>query len=298
MTQTLARLFGLAFLFLALFAQAQQPIPPLAARVTDQTGTLPAADLARLEAKLAAFETAKGSQVAVLIVATTEPEDIAQYGIRVAEAWKVGRKDIADGVILIVAKNDRRLRIEVGRGLEGAIPDAAAKRIVAETIAPHFKAGNFAGGIEAGVDRIIRTIEGEPLPEPARRAEWSHAAGTDWGTLLPLAFMFVLVFGGILKALLGRILGSAVNGGLMGYVAYTITGLMLGAVAAGVLGFIFSLTVGAFGRGAWASHGRGGHIGGLPGGWSSGGGGWSSGGGGGWSGGGGDFGGGGASGDW
>src|SRR6201985_587609 len=161
----------------ATFAQvaafAQVAGPPLSGRVVDQTGTLSSGDIDALTQKLKDFEARKGSQVAVLIVPTTQPEEIEQYSIRVAEAWKIGRKKIDDGAILLVAKNDRKLRIEVGYGLEGALTDGTSKRIIAEIITPKFRSGDFAGGISDGVDRIISVIDGEPLPAPAPRAQSS-----------------------------------------------------------------------------------------------------------------------------
>lgn len=160
----LALLLCVVALALAPFARADVAVPVLTGRVVDQTGTLSADAVARLDQKLKAFEARKGSQIAVLIVPTTQPEAIEQFSIRVAEAWKIGRKKIDDGAILLVAKNDRKLRIEVGYGLEGALPDVTAKRIIDEIITPKFKTGDFDGGIEAGVDRMIGVIDGEPLP--------------------------------------------------------------------------------------------------------------------------------------
>src|SRR5688572_8255129 len=175
---TLPRLLLAAALLLGVTVlAADTPVPPLKSRVTDSTGTLTPDQRAALEAKLATFETKKGSQVAVLMVATIKPETIEQYSIRVVEQWKLGRKRVDDGVLLIVAKDDRRMRIEVGRGLEGAIPDAIAKRIVSDMIAPRFREGDFYGGIMAGVDRILRTIEGEPLPPPKAEPRQQHGVG-------------------------------------------------------------------------------------------------------------------------
>ena len=158
-------------------------VPPLTSRVTDLTGTLSGGAVARIEAKLKDFEAKKGSQVAVLIVPTTQPEEIEQYGIRVAEAWKLGRKGVDDGAILLIAKDDRHLRIEVGQGLEGALPDAIANRIVAETITPHFKQNDFDGGVEAGVNQIISVVNGEPLPAPDKK--WERR-GDDLYTVVPI----------------------------------------------------------------------------------------------------------------
>src|SRR5580658_7678189 len=170
---------GLILLFGFALASAdvssEVAVPPLTARVTDLTGTLSGAAVARIEAKLANFEAQKGSQIAVLIVPTTQPEEIEQYGIRVEDAWKLGRKGVDDGAYLIVAKNDRHVRIEVGYGLEGALSDAVSNRIVDEIIAPHFKQGDFDGGVESGVDKMIAVVNGEPLPAPDRK--WEHRNG-------------------------------------------------------------------------------------------------------------------------
>ena len=150
----------------ACSALALVAVPPLSGQVVDQTGTLSAGDIASLTQTLKDLETRKGSQVAVLIVPTTDGEAIEQYSLRVAEAWKIGRKKIDDGALLVIAKNDRRLRIEVGYGLEGALTDATTKRIIDEDITPKFKTGDFAGGVSAGTDRMVRVINGEKLPEP------------------------------------------------------------------------------------------------------------------------------------
>lgn len=267
---------------LAFCAHAEVAVPALASRVTDLTGTLTQEQTASLEQKLAAFETKKGSQIAVLMLPSTQPEEIEQYSIRVAEAWKIGRKGTDDGVILVVAKNDRRLRIEVGYGLEGAIPDATAKRIISETITPRFKAGDFYGGISAGVDQLIRLIDGEKLPPPS--AVSGTASGfadfVDW--LIP-AFLFVAVAGALLRAMLGRFPGALATGAVGGVFAWFLFGLGVALVAA-VVAFLLALM--NFG----GSSGAGGY--------SSGGGGFSSGDSGGFSGGGGSFGGGGSSGSW
>ena len=245
--------------------------------MTDLTATLSAGQVAALESKLAAFEAQKGSQIAVLIVPTTQPEDIAQFGIRVADQWKVGRKKIDDGAILIVAKDDRKLRIEVGYGLEGAIPDAIAKRVIAETITPFFKSGDFYGGIDAGVQQLMRLIEGEPLPPPAT----SVTKGGNDG-----AFVILIVGGIVAGWLLSILMSRPAAGG--------IAALGSGVVGAFLLGFTpLLLFIAVFVFAGVASGFRHG------GGWSSGGG-WGGGGfgGGSWGGGGGGFGGGGASGSW
>jgi uncharacterized protein len=288
--QVLARgLFLLVFFFGSSAIHAEVAVPSLTARVTDLTGTLSPSQRDALEQELRAFETRKGSQIAVLIVPTTQPEVIEQYSLRVVEAWKLGRKGVDDGVLLLIAKDDRALRIEAGYGLEGVIPDAVANRVVDEIIVPFFKQGDFYGGIQAGVSRLIRLVDGEPLPPPqARDRSWSGIAD-----LLPVAFIAVMIGGGFLGSLLGRLIGAAVSGGIVGVVFWITIGSLLGALVAGVVVFLFTLAIGGSG-------GRGGRgdFGGWSGGYSSGsGGGWSSGGGG-FSGGGGGFGGGGASGRW
>ncbi|MGZ8903303.1 MAG: TPM domain-containing protein, partial [Methylobacter sp.] len=203
------RRYAVAFVLLLFFTTlwAQVAVPDLSRRVTDLTGTLTTEQAKALESKLASFEAAKGSQIAVLIIPTTQPEDIAQFGIRVADAWKIGRKNIDDGVILIIAKDDRQLRLEVGYGLEGVIPDAIAKRIIAETITPYFRAGDFAGGINAGVEQVMRLIEGEPLPAPQKQP--SGESGQS-------AFMFILLggllVGFLLSVLMGRVMGGMLAG--------------------------------------------------------------------------------------
>jgi uncharacterized protein len=283
-------LFGLLALGASSVARAEVPVPPLTARVTDQTGTLTPGQRANLEETLRAFEKLKGAQLAVLIIPTTQPEDIAQYAIRVAEQWKLGRKGVDDGLLLLVAKDDRKLRIEVGRGLEGVVPDAVAKRVIAEIITPFFRQGDYYGGIEAGVNRLTRIIEGEPLPPPARRHK------NNWSTIedmLPFALFGALALGFLLRTWFGRMAGAGLTGGIMGVLMWIITGLALAALAVGALTFVGLLVIGTGRRG-----GGGGGGGWSSGGWSGGGGGWSGGDGGGFSGGGGDFGGGGASGGW
>jgi uncharacterized protein len=274
---------GLALL--ALLARADVAVPPLTARVTDLTGTLSGQAVTRLEAKLGAFEAKKGSQIAVLMVPTTQPEEIEQYGIRVADAWKLGRKGVDDGAILLVAKNDRRVRIEVGYGLEGALPDAIANRIITETITPHFKQGDYDGGVEAGVDQMIAVVDGEPLPAPDRK--WERNNGL--GNVLPLLLVVVFVASGVLRALFGRLVGSLATGGLAGTIAFVLSHVLPIGLGAGALGFLFALLLGST-RGWSTGGGWGGGFGGI--------GGSGGGGGGGFSGGGGGFGGGGASGSW
>ena len=161
------KILALVVILLATtLSKAEQTIPSLTSHVTDLTATLSASEITQLEQKLAAFEKARGSQVALLIVPTTQPETIEQYALRVAETWKPGRKGIDDGILLLIAKNDRTLRIEVGYGVEGVLPDAMAKRIIAEIIVPQFKSGNFVAGIDAGIEAILGLIKGESLPLP------------------------------------------------------------------------------------------------------------------------------------
>jgi uncharacterized protein len=272
------------FLLALGLAWAQVAVPPLTARVTDLTATLTGEQQAGLERMLQEFEARKGSQLAVLMVPTSAPETIEQYALRVGEQWKIGRKKVDDGAILVVAKNDRALRIEVGYGLEGVLNDATASRIIREVIAPRFREGDFYGGINAGLDRMMRLIDGEPLPAPAR----TTAPGAEGGIMqmLPVLLVVALVGGGILRAMLGRFLGAAATGGAVGFLAWMLAGAMAIALLAGALAFFFTLA-GSFG-------GRGGYYGGM--GFPRSGGSW--GGGGGFRGGGGSFGGGGASGRW
>jgi uncharacterized protein len=272
-------------------ALADVAVPALTGRVVDQTATLSASDQATLNATLKDFETRKGSQIAVLIVPTTAPESIEQFSIRVAEAWKIGRKKVDDGAILLVAKDDRKLRIEVGYGLEGALTDATSKRIIDEIITPRFKAGDFAGGIAAGVDRIIKVIDGEPLPAPT---VWKGNANLFDQVMDYAPFLFVgaLFVGGALRAILGRLLGSLTFGGLVMVAVWLLIASFPIAIICGLIaGGLTMISDGL-------SSGGGGYSGGR-----SSGGSWSSGSSsssdsGGFSGGGGSFGGGGASGSW
>ena len=287
---------GLALLLTTFSARAEVAVPTLTARVTDLTGTLSGEAVTRIEAKLANLEAKKGSQIAVLIVPTTQPEEIEQFSIRVEDTWKLGRKGVDDGAYLIVAKNDRRVRIEVGYGLEGALPDAIANRIVTETITPHFKLGDYDGGVEAGVDRMISVVNGEPLPEPDRK--WEHSNGLSHS--LPVLLVVVFIASGVLRAIFGRLLGAVATGGLVGGLAWAFSHLLPVGVGAGVLAFLFASFGGATSRTWSAGRGWGGGFGGgLGGGFGGGGfGGGGGGGGGGFSGGGGGGGGGGASGSW
>ena len=261
-------------------AAGEVAVPALSAHVTDLTGTLTAEQRSTLEARLQALETQKGSQIAVLLVPTTQPETIEEYSIRVVDQWKLGRKKVDDGVLLLIAKTDRKLRIEVGYGLEGALPDAIAKRIIAEDISPHLKQGDFYGGIVAGVTRIDAVVQGEALPAPQQ-------TGNDSASIenyLPVLIFGALISGAILRRILGTLPGAVVNGGLIGLATMVLGGGVMLAIIFGIVAFFFALI-------------KGGRSGGFGGGGFGGGGGFSSGGGG-FSGGGGGFGGGGASGDW
>lgn len=296
-----AVLLLLLFAWLAAIAQDVLPVPALTARVIDQTGTLDDIQRKGLEDKLAAFEQKKGSQMVVLLVPTTQPEDIASYANRVANAWKIGRKEVGDGILLVVAKDDRKVRIEVAKTLEGAVPDLAAKIIIEEAITPRFRQGDFAGGLQAGADQLIARVTGEQLPEPQQpRTQQRGAGGFEWFDLAIFLFFAVPIAGAVLRGMLGRKLGSLATGGGVGLLAMLFTSSLFVAVIAGIVALLFSLLSGGFG-GMGSSRGRG-HGGPVI---FPGGGGWGGGGGGGWgggggfgSGGGGDFGGGGASGDW
>ena len=278
-------------------AQALQPVPPLTAHVIDLTGTLDAIELKGLDDKLLAFEETKGTQIAILMVATSQPEDIASYANRVGNAWKIGRKGVGDGVLVVVAKEDRKVRIEVAKTLEGAIPDLAAKQIIDEAITPNFRKGDFAGGLRAAADQIIARVNGEALPAPkAAEKRGSGGSGFDWMDLAIFLFFAVPIAGAALRAVLGRKLGSFLTGTGVGVIALFITSSIVVAGVAALVALLFTMLSGGIGGlpggrrggGPWISGGGGG-------GWSS-----SSDSGGSWggSGGGGDFGGGGASGDW
>lgn len=261
---------------------AEVAIPLLTARVTDVTGTLTPDQKATLEQILGDFEAKKGSQIAVLIIPSTAPEAIEQYSLRVVEQWKLGRKKVDDGALLIIAKDDRAMRIEVGYGLEGALNDAISKRIISEIITPQFKQGDFYGGINAGVNSMMNVVNGEPLPKPVRGV---GSDNSDWGRFLPVIFIAVLAIGGVLRSLLGRLPGAIVTGGVTAFLAWAMIGALSISVFAGVLALLMTLLGGGMrgmGRGYYGGFGgRGGGFGG-----------------GGFGGGGGGFGGGGASGRW
>jgi uncharacterized protein len=281
-------------------AFADVAVPPLTGRVVDITNTLSSSEIAAQSSRLQDLQRRKGSQIAVLIVPTTAPETIEQFSIRAAETWKIGRKKIDDGALLVVAKDDHKLRIEVGYGLEGALTDVTARRIIDEIIVPRFRAGDFAGGIAAGLTRMIGVIDGEPLPVPAPQV--SHGPDMDsLSSFLPVAIFGSLFVGGFLRALLGSLLGSAVAGGVVAVITWFVLHSLIASAAFGGLAFLIVLITTAF-QTAGPSGRRG--YGGSSGGWSGGGGGWSSGSSSssssdsGFSGGGGSFGGGGASGSW
>ena len=293
----LAALLAALVLCVGGLAHAQDvPVPPLSGRVIDQTGTLTAAQAQALSAKLEAIETQRGTQVVVLIVATTQPEDIASYGQRVADTWKLGRRDVGDGVVIVVAKNDRRINIEIAKTLEGAIPDVLAGRIIAEQIKPAFKADDYAGGLNAAVDKLGARIAGEALPEPARKGSGggAGAGGFDIQDLAIFLFVGVPIAGALLTAVFGRKLGSLLTGGAVGGIAWWLTTSLLVAGGAGIVALFLVGVIGVGSRGGRSGGGPvilGGGGGGGFGGGGGGGGGFSSGGGG-------DFGGGGASGSW
>lgn len=249
-------------------------VPALKSRVTDLTQTLTAEQQSQLEAKLTTFEQQKGSQIAVLIVPTTQPEDIAQYSIRVVDAWKLGRAKQDDGVLILVAKNDRKMRVEVGYGLEGAIPDLIAKRIVSEIMAPSFKQGDYHTGINHATDKLISLIQGEHIPAPV-----TDKKGVDFESMLPMLLFGGLIFGSILRAIFGNFFGGALNGGAIGLLVWLLGGGLLTAILFGLVAFVFTL-LGHSGFGPLGGLGGSGSGGDL------------------FSGGGGGFGGGGASGDW
>lgn len=287
---TLVRLLvGQCLLLAALLASAQplQDVPALRERVTDLTGTLDASEQAALTARLAQLERETGSQLVVLVVPSTAPEDIAAYALRVVDAWQLGREEVDDGVLLLVAKDDRRMRIEVGYGLEGAIPDARARQIIDTIMAPHFRNGDFAAGIDAGAGAIIALVRGEQLPAPPSSRPGDSS---DLEALLPVILIIGVVLGGVLRRSFGAFPGAVATGAITSVVAWLLVGILGAALLAGVVAFFISLAGGG-GPGAWSN--RGGYGGGY------GGGGFGGRGGGGFGGGlGGGFGGGGASGGW
>ncbi|HEX9139690.1 MAG TPA: YgcG family protein [Steroidobacteraceae bacterium] len=289
----IALLLGLACV--SAGAQALQPIPKFEARVTDLTGTLTAGEQRDLEQKLADFEARKGSQIAVLVVATTSPEEIEQYSIRVVDAWKPGRKKTDDGVLLLLAKDDHTVRIEVGYGLEGALTDITSKRIIEETMVPLLRQGQFSAAINAGVDQVIRVVDGEPLPPPD--ANWQQQHGRTLHNALPLLFVAFLAGSALLRSMFGRVLGAGLTGGLIGVVSWLLFSTVVVSLGAAAVAFLVALFMGVTG-GTGGFRGGFGGLGGLGGGFGGGGLGGGGFGGGFGGGGGGGFGGGGASGRW
>ena len=298
------RLFALVAAVLlwagAAHAQDTLPVPPLTGRVVDQTATLTPAQAQALTDKLAAIETRRGTQLVVLIVPSTQPEDIATYGQRVADSWKVGRRDVGDGIVIVVAKNDRRINIEVAKALEGAVPDVLAGRIINDQIKPAFRANDYAGGLNAAIDRLDKAIGGEGLPAPSRGANRDanrSASGFDLQDLAIFLFVGVPIVGSVLSAIFGRKLGALLTGGAVGGIGFWLTASLLVAGGAALVALVLVGVRGMGGMGSgrlglsggpiiWGGGGGGGFGGG-----GRGGGGFSSGGGG-------DFGGGGASGSW
>jgi uncharacterized protein len=249
-------------------AQALQPIPKLESRVTDVTGTLTAGQQAELEQKLADFEARKGAQIAVLLVPTTQPEEIEQYSIRVAEAWKLGRKKVDDGALLILAKDDHKLRIENGYGLEGVLTDAASNRIIEDTMVPLLRQGQYYAAIGAGVDQMMALIDGEQLPPPDRT--WQHHSARNLN-FLPFLLVAVLFGSSILRSIFGRAGGAVLSGGVIGVVVFLVTSVLGLAIGAAIVSALLALVFGASG-GGWSSGGGGfGGLGGLGGGFGGGG---------------------------
>lgn len=288
----LAALIALSALVLPFEAYAQLPVPKLASRVTDLTATLAPDQRQALETRLAEFEARKGAQIAVLLVPTTQPETIEQYARRVLDDWKLGRKGIDDGALLLVAMQDRQLRIETQYGLEGPLPDATAKRIIDEIVVPRFKQKDFYGGISAGIERMIAVVDGEPLPPPQPAAGSRGTKESDYESLLMIGFVLIFVVGAVLRSIFGRFGGAAITSGVGGVIAWLMIGSAIAAGTVVVLIFLISLIAGLSGGSGLGRHSRSGGS------WGGGGGSWGGGGGGGWSGGGGFGGGGGASGRW
>jgi uncharacterized protein len=281
-------MLAVALLAIAGAATGEVAVPTLRTRVTDLTGTLGVDQKNAIEQQLARFEARKGAQIAVLILPTTNPESIEQFAVRVQEEWKLGRRGVDDGVLLVVAKDDRSLRIEVGYGLEGVLPDAIAKRIIEEDITPQFRRGDFYAGIDAGVTRVMKVIEGEPLPSPKQNAISRVRVDLEW--LFPV-FVLLVLGRRLFTAVFGRFLGAGISGGILGFLAWLAMGSFVAGLLVGVFAFLFSLFAGISGGRAYRGMGGGVTRGGF-------GGGGFTGGGGGFSGGGGMSGGGGASGRW
>ena len=304
--KALAAIYLIVFAALGVGAQQVQPVPPLTARVIDTSGTLKPDEIAALDAKLAALEKDKGSQLVVLMVPTTAPEDIAAYAQRVGDTWKIGRRNVGDGILLVVAVKDRRVRIAVAKTLEGAVPDIAASHIIEDAITPHFRQGQYAQGLEAGVDQIAARVRGEELP-PVAAPQQQRGGGQDnsFG-LLELGLMLFIalpIVNALSRGIFGRKLGALMTAVGMGGLAFVVTTSIALAVVAGVIALLYGLFSAAASMLPQSRSGGGGMFPPMGGGgWGGGGGfggGFGGGGGGGFSsGGGGDFGGGGASGSW
>lgn len=299
MTPHRLRAFGVGALWLlwmaVAWAQAVLPLPELRSRVIDQTGTLDPAQQAALESRLAAFEAQRGTQIVVVLVPTTQPEDIADYTQRLGDAWKIGRQDVGDGVLFVVAKNDRRVRIATSKTLEGAIPDLVARRIIDQAVTPAFRSNDFAGGIGAGVDQIMARVSGENLPLPETGNAPDDAGFAPMDLLIFLVFA-VPMFSAVLRSLFGNKLGTLLTGASAGAIAWVLTTVVWIAVGAGLLAMLAALFFQMLP--SMPSSGRGRHGGGWGGGGFGGGSRGGGSGGGFSSGGGGNFGGGGASGSW
>ena len=308
LNRALTAILFIAFVFSNLVltgrvrAQDLQVLPALSAHVMDLTGTLDAAQRQSLEAKLTSFEQSRGAQLVILMVPSTQPEDIADYTQRAGDAWKIGRKDIGDGLLLVVAKNDRKVRIATTKTLEGAVPDLVARQIIDNALAPRFRQGDYAGGLNLAADQLMARISGENLALPSAKVGSGNErgmAGFDWTSIAVFLFLIVPVGVRLLSGILGRKLGSVATGGAVGLLAWLLTSSLVLAGVAGVVAILFALFASVGALGGLGRHsgnaGWGSTAGGFGGGWGGG----SGGGGGGFSGGGGgDFGGGGASGDW
>lgn len=290
----MALVLGLTTAF--AWAQGLQPVPELRARAMDLTGTLDAAALQRIEERLAGFERERGTQIVVLMVASTAPEDIADYTQRLGDAWKIGRRDVGDGLLFVIAKDDRRMRIAPAKTLEGAIPDLLARRILDQAVAPALRQGDFAGGIDAGLTQIMAAVRGEALPPPAPAPSTRRGAG-EWTDALVFLLFAVPMVAGFMRRAFGRGLGIPLTGAATGVIAWLLTSVLWVAAGAAVLGMLVAVLARFMPASMPSSRGRGGPWGGS-GGWGGGGFGGGRGGGGFSSGGGGNFGGGGASGGW
>jgi len=278
-------LTGLCCLLVVASVHGQDllPVPALTARIMDSSGTLAAADVAGIERQLAALEQRSGTQVVVWMLPSTAPEDIFSYANRVANVWKIGRKDVGDGLLIVVAVKDRSMRIEVAKTLEGAIPDLAAKQIIERDMTPAFKRGDYAGGLKQAIDALGQRITGEHLPAPGQPAAQSGFSLSDNWSLILIA---VLVISQMLRRIFGRGLGAVMTGVAGAGLVYVLSASLLLAMGVGLAALVWSLFSGLASAGLNSGLGRGGR-----GGWGGGGGGFSSGSGG-------DFGGGGASGKW